>query len=194
MWTIPNQVTLFRIILIPVFIVVFYLPVSWNHFGAFCIFWLASISDALDGYLARKLNLSSAFGAFIDPVADKLMVASALILIAQDYQIWWITVPAFLMIGREIFISALREFMSSRGKRNVIAVSDMGKYKTFAQMLALQGLIWKPDYDVPLYFFDVPQQGFMIFSYGMYALATVLTVWSMLSYFKAAWPELKSID
>ena len=79
MWTIPNQITLFRIILIPIFVVVFYLPVSWNHFGAFCVFWLASVSDALDGYLARKLNQSSAFGAFIDPVADKLMVVTALI-------------------------------------------------------------------------------------------------------------------
>ena len=85
MWTIPNQITLFRIVLIPVFIVVFYSPVSWNHFGAFAVFWLAAISDALDGYLARKLNQSSAFGAFIDPVADKLMVAAALIMIAEDY-------------------------------------------------------------------------------------------------------------
>ena len=84
MWTIPNQITLFRIILIPVFITVFYLPVSWNHFGAFVVFWFASVSDALDGYLARKLNQSSAFGAFIDPVADKLMVVAALVILIQD--------------------------------------------------------------------------------------------------------------
>jgi CDP-diacylglycerol--glycerol-3-phosphate 3-phosphatidyltransferase len=192
MWTIPNQITLFRIILIPIFIIVFYLPVSWSHFGAFVIFWLASVSDALDGYLARKLNQSSAFGAFIDPVADKLMVVSALILIIQDYQLWWISVPALLMIAREIFVSALREFMSSRGKRDNIAVSDMGKYKTFAQMLSLQGLIWRPDYDIPLYFFDFPHEILMMMAYFLYFVATILTVWSMLSYFKVAWPELKA--
>ena len=191
MWTIPNQITLFRIILIPVFIVVFYLPVSWNHFGAFVVFWLASVSDALDGYLARKLNQSSAFGAFIDPVADKLMVVTALIIIVQDYQIWWISIPAIIMIAREIFISALREFMSSRGKRNEIAVSDMGKYKTFAQMLSLQGLIWHPDYDIPLILFDLPYEILMGLAYILFFVATILTIWSMLSYFKVAWPELK---
>ncbi|WP_440877250.1 CDP-diacylglycerol--glycerol-3-phosphate 3-phosphatidyltransferase [Thalassotalea sp. PLHSN55] len=192
MWTIPNQITLFRIILIPVFLTVFYLPVSWNHFGAFCIFWLASVSDALDGYLARKLNQSSAFGAFIDPVADKLMVVCALVMIIEDYNAWYITIPAALMISREIFISALREFMSSRGKRDEIAVSTMGKYKTAAQMLAIMGLIWQPDYDIPLIYFNFPYEILMFAAYSFYAIATILTVWSMLIYFKATWPELKA--
>jgi len=190
MWTIPNQITMFRIILIPVFLVVFYLPVSWNHFGAFAVFWLASISDALDGYLARKLNQSSAFGAFIDPVADKLMVVAALVLLIQDYQLWWISISAILMIAREIFISALREFMSSRGKRDEIAVSQMGKYKTAAQMLGIMGLIWQPDYDIPLIFFYFPHEILMFIAYSFYAIATVLTFWSMLAYCKVAWPEL----
>jgi CDP-diacylglycerol--glycerol-3-phosphate 3-phosphatidyltransferase len=190
MWTIPNQITMFRIILIPVFIVVFYLPISWNHFGAFAIFWLASISDALDGYLARRLNQSSAFGAFIDPVADKLMVVAALVLLIQDYQVWWISVSAILMIAREIFISALREFMSSRGKRDDIAVSQMGKYKTAAQMLGIMGLIWRPDYDIPLILFSFPHEILMFIAYFFYIVATVLTFWSMISYFKVAWPEL----
>ena len=190
MWTIPNQITLFRILLIPVFLIVFYLPVSWNHFGAFVVFWLASVSDALDGYLARKLNQSTAFGAFIDPVADKLMVVSALVIIIEDYQLWWISIPALLMIAREVFISALREFMSSRGKRNDIAVSEIGKYKTAAQMLSLQGLIWRPDYDIPLILFDLPYQALMGFSYILFFIATILTLWSMVSYFKIAWPEL----
>jgi CDP-diacylglycerol--glycerol-3-phosphate 3-phosphatidyltransferase len=190
MWTIPNQITMFRIILIPVFLVVFYLPVSWNHFGAFAVFWLASISDALDGYLARKLNQSSAFGAFIDPVADKLMVVAALVLLIQDYQLWWISISAILMIAREIFISALREFMSSRGKRDEIAVSQMGKYKTAAQMLGIMGLIWRPDYDIPLIFFSLPHEILMFIAYSFYAIATVLTFWSMLEYCKVAWPEL----
>lgn len=188
MWTLPNQITLFRIILIPVFIIVFYLPITWNHFGAFVVFWFASVSDALDGYLARKLNQSSAFGAFIDPVADKLMVVSALVLIIQDYQLWWISVSALLMIGREVFISALREFMSSRGKRDVIAVSKMGKYKTFAQMLGIMGLIWQPSYDV----LGIPFEFLMFIAYSSYAIATILTVWSMVTYFRAAWPELKN--
>lgn len=191
MWTIPNQITLFRIILIPIFILVFYLPISWNHFGAFVVFWFASVSDAVDGYLARRLNQSSAFGAFIDPVADKLMVVCALTILIQDYNVWYISVSAAIMISREIFISALREFMSSRGKRDTIAVSNSGKYKTAAQMLGIMGLIWQPNYDVPFIFFDIPH-GFITFiSYGFYSIATILTLTSMWSYFKASWPELK---
>jgi len=192
MWTIPNQITLFRIILIPVFIIAFYLPVSWNHLGAFAIFWVAAISDALDGYLARKLNQSSAFGAFIDPVADKLMVVCALCMLIQDYNVWYITVSAAVMISREIFISALREFMSSRDSRDVIAVSNMGKWKTAAQMLGIMGLIWQPNSaDVILNFLYFPHEIINFLSYFFYAIATVLTIWSMLIYFKAAWPELK---
>lgn len=191
MWTIPNQITLFRIILIPIFIIVFYLPISWSHFGAFAVFWVAAVSDALDGYLARKLNQSSSFGAFIDPVADKLMVAAALIMIAEDYQQWYIAVPAMIMIAREIFISALREFMSSKGKRDVVAVSKLGKYKTAAQMLGIMGLIWQPNYDIPLIIFNFPHQILMFAAYAFYFIATVLTVWTMIIYFKAAWPELK---
>ena len=192
MWTIPNQITLFRIILIPVFILVFYLPVSWNHFGAFAVFWFAAISDALDGYLARRLNQSSSFGAFIDPVADKLMVVCALAMLIQDYNVWYITVSAALMISREIFISALREFMSSRGKRNTIAVSNMGKYKTAAQMLGIMGLIWQPTYDIPLILFNLPYEIIIFLGYAFYTLATILTFVSMVDYFKAAWPELKA--
>ncbi|WP_441003661.1 CDP-diacylglycerol--glycerol-3-phosphate 3-phosphatidyltransferase [Pseudocolwellia agarivorans] len=192
MWTIPNQVTLFRIVLIPVFVLVFYLPISWNHFGAFVVFWFAAVSDAVDGYLARKLNQSSAFGAFIDPVADKLMVVCALAMLIEDYGVWYITIPAALMISREIFISALREFMSSRGKREEVAVSNSGKYKTAAQMLGIMGLIWQPTYDIPFIFFNIPQEFFMFLTYSFYFIATILTFTSMWTYFKAAWPELKA--
>ncbi|WP_019026205.1 CDP-diacylglycerol--glycerol-3-phosphate 3-phosphatidyltransferase [Colwellia piezophila] len=191
MWTIPNQITLFRIILIPVFLIIFYLPLSWSHFGAFAVFWLAAVSDILDGYLARKLNQSSAFGAFIDPVADKLMVVVALVMIAQDYSSWLVSIAAIIMIAREVFISALREFMSSIGKRDVIAVSNMGKYKTAAQMLGIMGLIWQPDYDIPLIWFYLPHEVINYLSYGFYSIATILTVTTGVSYFKAAWPELK---
>ncbi len=190
MWTLPNQITLFRIILIPVFLLIFYLPLSWSHFGAFAIFWLAAVSDILDGYLARKLNQSTPFGALIDPVADKLMVVCGLVIVAQDYQVWWITIPALFMIAREIIISALREFMSSRGKRDQVAVSEMGKYKTAAQMLAIMGLIWQPNYDIPLILFELPYQILMFAAYAFYVIATVLTVWSMIAYIKAAWHEL----
>ncbi|WDE07774.1 CDP-diacylglycerol--glycerol-3-phosphate 3-phosphatidyltransferase [Thalassomonas viridans] len=190
MWTIPNQITFFRIILIPVFLIVFYLPVSWHHFGAAFIFWLAAISDALDGYLARRLKQSTDFGAFIDPVADKLMVTCALVVIVQDYHQWWISIPALIMVAREVFISALREFMSSRGKRDEVAVSTLGKYKTAAQMLALIGLIWRPDYDIPLILFNFPQELFMGLAYVLYFIATILTFWSMVTYFRAAWGEL----
>ncbi|MGL1956957.1 MAG: CDP-diacylglycerol--glycerol-3-phosphate 3-phosphatidyltransferase [Colwellia sp.] len=191
MWTIPNQITLFRIVLIPIFVIVFYLPLTWSHFGAFAIFWLAAISDILDGYLARKLNQSSAFGAFIDPVADKLMVVVALVMIAQDYHSLWISIPALMMIAREVFISALREFMSSKGKRDIIAVSNMGKYKTAAQMLGIMGLIWRPDYDIPLVLFYLPHEILNVLSYSFYFIATVLTISTSISYFKATWPELK---
>ncbi|TPH13903.1 CDP-diacylglycerol--glycerol-3-phosphate 3-phosphatidyltransferase [Litorilituus lipolyticus] len=191
MWTIPNQITLFRIILIPIFLLVFYLPLSWSNFGAFAVFWTASVSDALDGYLARKLNQSSSFGAFIDPVADKLMVVAALVMIAQDYQSWWVSIAAIIMISREVFISALREFMSSRGKRDVIAVSNMGKYKTAAQMLGIMGLIWQPNYDIPLIFFKLPHEVINYAAYFFFVVATILTVSSLISYFKAAWPELR---
>lgn len=192
MWTLPNQITLFRIILIPIFLIIFYLPLSWSHFGAFAIFWLAAVSDILDGYLARKLNQSSAFGAFIDPVADKLMVVAALVMIVHDYQTWLVAIPAIIMIAREVFISALREFMSSRGKRDVIAVSNMGKYKTAAQMLGIMGLIWRPDYDIPLVFFYFPHVILNYLSYGFYFIATILTITTLIDYFKAAWPELKA--
>jgi CDP-diacylglycerol--glycerol-3-phosphate 3-phosphatidyltransferase len=192
MWTLPNQITLFRIILIPIFLIVYYLPLSWSHFGAFAVFCLAAVSDILDGYLARKLNQSSAFGAFIDPVADKLMVVAALVMIVHDYQTWLVAIPAIIMIAREVFISALREFMSSRGKRDVIAVSNMGKYKTAAQMLGIMGLIWRPDYDIPLVYFYFPHVILNYLSYGFYFIATVLTITTLIDYFKAAWPELKS--
>ncbi|SET27643.1 CDP-diacylglycerol--glycerol-3-phosphate 3-phosphatidyltransferase [Thalassotalea agarivorans] len=192
MWTIPNQITVFRIILIPVFVVIFYLPISWNQFGAFAVFWLASVSDGLDGYLARRLNQSSPFGAFIDPVADKLMVVCSLVMISEHYGQWYVTVPAAIIISREILVSALREFMSSRGVRDVIAVSNMGKWKTACQMLGIMGLIWYPDYDVPLVLFDFPHIILNVAAWIFYAVATVLTIWSLISYLKAAWPELMS--
>ncbi|KZN47911.1 CDP-diacylglycerol--glycerol-3-phosphate 3-phosphatidyltransferase [Pseudoalteromonas luteoviolacea] len=178
MWNIPNTLTTFRLFLIPVFAVVFYLPYTWAFFAAAFIFWLASITDILDGYLARKLNQSTPFGAFLDPVADKVMVSVALVLIAAHYQNVLVTLAAVIIISREIVISALREWMAGLGKRASVAVSNLGKFKTAVQMLAIIGLIWQ----------FAPWM--ITLSYALLAIATVLTIVSMLQYLLAAKGEL----
>ncbi len=178
MWNIPNLLTLFRILLIPVFVFCFYSTHEHARFLAAFVFWLAAITDALDGYLARKLQQSTPFGAFLDPVADKAMVAAALVLIAVDMQTLWVTIPAFVMISREIIISGLREWMAGIGKSAQVKVSNMGKYKTAAQMLALIGLIWQP------------VQWLTDLGMALLFVATVLTVWSMVEYLRAAWRDL----
>ena len=182
MWNIPNLLTLFRLFLIPVFILCFYSGIENARFWAAFVFWLAAITDALDGYLARRLQQSTPFGAFLDPVADKVMVAVALVLIAADSASLWVTIPAIIMISREIVISALREWMAQLGKRANVAVSNLGKYKTIAQMLALIGLIWRPEHWLVSWFTPAG----MILLY----LATLLTLWSMYVYLKAAWRDL----
>src|SRR5690606_35099991 len=178
MWNIPNLLTLFRLFLIPVFILCFYSGIENARFWAAFTFCLAAITDALDGYLARKLEQSTPFGAFLDPVADKVMVAVALVLIAVDSVSLWVTIPAIIMISREIVISALREWMAELGKRANVAVSNLGKYKTIAQMLALIGLIWRPEHWLVSWFSPVG----MLLLY----IATVLTIWSMYDYLRAA--------
>lgn len=182
MWNIPNLLTLFRLMLIPVFLWCFYSGLENARFWSAFVFVLAAITDALDGYLARKLKQSTPFGAFLDPVADKVMVGVALVLIAVDSQSLWVTLPAIIMISREIIISALREWMAELGKRANVAVSNLGKYKTIAQMLALIGLIWRPEWWLVSWFTPAG----MILLY----IATVLTLWSMYEYLKAAWQDL----
>ncbi|CAM4245488.1 MULTISPECIES: CDP-diacylglycerol--glycerol-3-phosphate 3-phosphatidyltransferase [Vibrio] len=181
-FTIPNILTLIRLFLIPVFVIVFYLPFSWAPFTAAMVFWVAGFTDWLDGVLARKLGQTSRFGAFLDPVADKVMVATALLLIAEHYNTIWITVPAIIMISREIIISALREWMAEIGKRASVAVSWIGKVKTFAQMFALWVLIWRYD-DWMIWI------GFLSLF-----IATVLTLWSMVQYLNAAKDDLLHAD
>ncbi|PKG37324.1 CDP-diacylglycerol--glycerol-3-phosphate 3-phosphatidyltransferase [Psychromonas sp. Urea-02u-13] len=177
---IPNILTSFRIFLIPIFVIVYYLPVAWSAPVAAFIFWLAGITDILDGYLARKLNQSTPFGAFLDPVADKIMVAVSLVMIVEHYAIIWVTIPAMIMICREIIISALREWMAEIGQRASVAVSRIGKIKTFSQMMALFLLIWQYS----------PMMEWAGFAFMF--IATVLTLWSMVVYLKAAWPALSS--
>ncbi len=177
----PNVITLLRILLIPIFVIVFYLPTDWSHIAAMWLYMLASMTDWLDGYLARKYHLTTGFGAFLDPVADKLLVTVALVLLVESYPTLWMTLPAAVIIGREIVISALREWMASEGKREVVAVGSIGKLKTTAQMIALLFLIYKE----PLWGLPVTEIGFIL----LY-LATWLTLWSMIVYLRAALPIL----
>lgn len=184
MWTIPNIITLVRVILIPVFVMVYYIDWKWAHQAAAFIFWMAAITDWIDGYLARKLEQTSAFGAFLDPVADKLIVAAALLMITDAYATPWITVPAILLMSREIYVSALREWMGQHGKSDSVKVSFMGKAKTMAQMLALIGLLSEMEYFMgfPIYWVSL--------GYALLYFAAFLSVWSMLTYTFAAWKDL----
>jgi len=177
---IPNILTLLRIILIPVLVGVFYLPWGANILATL-VFALAAITDWFDGYLARRWNQTSAFGAFLDPVADKLVVAVALVLLVQDHPTHWMAIPAAVIIGREITISALREWMAEIGQRATVAVSMIGKIKTTAQMTALLMLL----YEEPLFGIPIYEIGFV----SLY-IAAILTLWSMIVYLQAAWPIL----
>ncbi len=179
---IPNQLTLLRILLIPVFVLVFYMSFAWNNIIACLIFILAAITDILDGYLARKLNQTSSLGAFLDPVADKLMVAVVLVLLIQQNPDIYLTLAAAVIIGREITVSALREWMAEIGARSKVAVSVLGKIKTIAQMVALGFLI-----------FEESVFGLPVYEIGLILLyiAAFLTIISMFQYLIAAWPKLK---
>jgi CDP-diacylglycerol---glycerol-3-phosphate 3-phosphatidyltransferase len=179
---IPNQLTLLRILLIPVFVLVFYLPFEWNNLVACIIFILAAVTDILDGYLARRLNQTSSLGAFLDPVADKLMVAVVLVLLVQQNPDIYLTLAAAVIIGREITVSALREWMAEIGARSKVAVSVLGKVKTIAQMVALGFLI-----------FEKSVLGLPVYTIGLVLLyiAALLTLISMFQYLLAAWPKLK---
>lgn len=178
MWNIPNLLTSFRIFLIPVFLVVFYLPYEYATTLAALIFVLAAVTDALDGWVARKLDQMTKFGAFFDPVADKIMVAAALIVVVEAYSSLWITVPALIIISRELIVSALREWMAEIGKRATVAVSSMGKLKTVAQMVALTGLLWQVNTLVNV-----------LATMALYVSA-ILTLWSMYVYMNSAWRDL----
>jgi cardiolipin synthase (CMP-forming) len=189
-WNVPNILTVLRIALIPVFVGIFYLP--HNIFAldmqpthtlnliAASVFALASFTDWLDGYWARKYNQTSGFGAFLDPVADKLMVAAALIVLVEFDRVG--AVVSLIIIGREIAISALREWMASLGKSNNVAVAMIGKIKTAAQMLAILFL---------LYFDNIGSFNTALVGTWLIYIAAILTLVSMAYYLKAAWPIIK---
>ena len=178
----PTLFTLLRIVLIPGFVGVFFLPVWWANGVCTALFTIAALTDLLDGYLARRLQQTSAFGAFLDPVADKLMVAAALVLLVQAIPTPAMAIAAVIIIGREITISALREWMAQMGNRSTVAVSLMGKIKTTAQMVALILLLYRE----PVGSFPTREVGT-----GLLLVASALTLWSMMSYLLAAWPVLK---
>ncbi len=189
--TIPTMLTLLRIAMIPVLAAVFYLPYGWTNFAAAAIFGLASLTDWLDGWIARRYEQYSAFGAFLDPVADKLMVSTALFLIVQGHPSAWMALWAAVIVGREIAVSALREWMAEVGQRKKVAVAAVGKFKTIAQMVALTCLLYSVS--PPTAPHPAPWMGEFVFHVGDWLLAgaALLTLWSGLGYLRAAWPTLR---
>lgn len=199
-FNLPNTLTWFRIIAIPLVVLVFFWPAPWARPVAGLLFGLAGITDYLDGYLARRLKQTSNFGAFLDPVADKLIVATALVLLVQaragdvalvryfdlgaDPTVT-IALVAAVIIGREITVSALREWMSQIGQRAHVAVSFFGKWKTAFQILGISLMLYRE-----------PILGMRVYAAGevlVYA-AAALTLWSMIDYLRAAWPIIRGSD
>ncbi len=181
---IPNILTLFRIVLIPVLVLVFYWPAFENqHVVLASIFFIAGVTDWFDGYLARVLNQQSRFGAFLDPVADKLTVSVALVLLVSAHPGAFVAIPAAVIIGREITISALREWMANIGDTAKVKVSLIGKFKTAGQLWAIGFML----YEQPIGWFSPLQFGYLL----LY-ISAGLTLWSMVSYLLAAWPSLNT--
>ena len=182
--TFPTILTLLRIALVPVLVVLFYLPVSWSNLACLIVFVSAAVTDIADGAIARRTGQTSRFGAFLDPVADKIMVSTALVLLVQRQETYQalFAIAAAIIIGREITISALREWMSEIGERALVSVSWVGKTKTVFQMTAIGFLLYHDD----LWFLPVALIGELL----LYT-AAALTLWSMWSYLRAAWPALR---
>lgn len=181
--SIPNLITGLRIALIPVLVAVFYLaPLEWRYFASAAVFTVASVTDWLDGYLARRWGQLTPFGAFLDPVADKLIVAVALVLLVEVHASAVLAVPALVIVGREIVVSALREWMAHYSEMRGVAVSIVGKVKTACQMIAIIMLLALG-----------PIKGDAVYAgYIMLYVAAGLTLWSMFEYLKLAWPDLSS--
>lgn len=179
---IPNFLTLLRISLIPIFVGIFYWPFEGHHLVSALIFTIAAITDWLDGYLARKLKQVSPLGEFLDPVADKLIVAVALVLLVQSYPTAWLAIAAAIIVGREIVISALREWMAELGKRQRVAVKGLGKLKTAGQMLAIIILLAQDP--------NSSNSILLVIGYILLYAAAILTLWSMIVYLVAARQDL----
>src|SRR5574343_797831 len=176
-FNLPTYLTLLRIAMIPLLAMVFYWPWEYSRLVSTAIFLFAGFTDWLDGYLARKMNLETAFGALLDPFAVKLMVAFVLVLVVQAEASPWLAIPAAIIIGREITIASLREWMAEIGQRAKVKVSQLGKWKTTAQMAAISLLLYRDD----LFGLPINDMG-----YWLLYLSAVLTLWSMVNYLVAA--------
>ena len=181
--TVPNLLTLLRIFLLPVILLVYYLPLDASYTWAAGLFLLAALTDWLDGYLARRLHQTTRLGAFLDPVADKLTVSLTLLLLVEEYDAIWMTLPAMVIVGREIVISALREWMAEMGQRSSVAVSYIGKFKTAVQMVSIVLLLSTP-----------PGTHIAIVGITLLYIASVLTLWSMSLYLYVAWQQLRQLN
>ena len=181
---IPNILTSLRIVFVPVLIIVFYFfPLEWRYLASAVVFAIAGITDWLDGYLARKLGQLTPFGAFLDPVADKLLVAVALVLLVELHASPILAIPAIVIVGREIVVSALREWVAEYSNMRSVAVSNLGKIKTTFQMIAIVFLLaGGPDLESLV----------VLLGYVLLYAAAILTLWSMFQYLKLAWPDLSS--
>jgi CDP-diacylglycerol--glycerol-3-phosphate 3-phosphatidyltransferase len=182
LWTVPNALTWMRIFSIPLVVVLFHLPYHWSDPAAGALFAIAGITDTLDGYFARKWGQTSRLGAFLDPVADKLIVAVALVLLVSKDPRLVVVLPAIVIIGREIAISALREWMAEIGQRRKVAVSRLGKLKTILQIVGLSMMLIRWD----VWFLPTYQVGLVLT-----VIAAVLTLVSAIDYLRAAWPDLR---
>lgn len=176
----PTWLTLFRLVLVPFVIVLLFLPYVQTHYVATAAFVVALATDWLDGWLARRWQQESPFGAFLDPVADKMLVCSVVVLLVYADPRIIIAVPAMIIIGREVAVSALREWMSELGERGLVAVGKMGKYKTAIQMLAIVLMLVELDSGGAIYDFGT----------ALLIVAALLTLWSMSRYLQSAWPHL----
>ncbi|HEX5788670.1 MAG TPA: CDP-diacylglycerol--glycerol-3-phosphate 3-phosphatidyltransferase [Woeseiaceae bacterium] len=181
-----NILTLFRIAAIPIVVICFYSPIPDARPIAAVIFAVAALTDLVDGWVARRFKQQSRFGEFLDPVADKLMVVIVLVMLVQTQSNLWEDVIAMIIIGREITISALREWMATIGERANVRVHLSGKIKTTLQMMGITFMVW----ELPVLDIDIYRVG-----YGMLIVAAVMTIYSMLVYLKAAWPSMsREID
>jgi len=186
--TLPNMLTMFRIVLVPILVATFYLPFKGANLVAAGMFAVGAITDWLDGWIARRFGQTSAFGAFLDPVADKLTVTVTLFLLVQADPSPLMAVICAIIVGREITISALREWMAEIGERSKVKVAGLGKIKTIVQMVAIVILLWRqPGFD-----FHV-MVGVKFYELGQWMLGTaaVLTIWSGMIYLRAAWPIIR---
>jgi len=180
-----NILTLLRIAAIPIVVICFYSPMPYARPIAAVIFGLAAITDWIDGWVARKYGQTSRFGEFLDPVADKLMVSIVLVMLVQADSGWFEDIIAMIIIGREITISALREWMATIGERANVKVTMAGKVKTALQMFGIAFMVYQNDvFGIPIY----------TLGFALLVLAAVMTIWSMLIYLRAAWPYIMADD